>query len=363
VDQGRISNKEYVEHITCTAENAEKGIAKRKQRFRLFTLVAIVLCAATTFYAYSQNEAGVKKAYASYISGEQTALTEDLLQYKDTYAIYERNALGNSNAELLTGGYFLTKNSIVVAPNENLTNTFLTINDRRESLCGQLSSYVNIYNDYVYFRCNSDRWVYKKLLSGGKSETVIEQNVGQLVVAEDYLYYIDLGNANALMALRLTDLEKPILLRDSVNSFSVFQNMIIYLNSSNELRLFNQETKIDTFVAANSERFFFNGKLIVQNNHRINVITLDGVLEKQFSFPDIIDVSLIDVEGNTIYFQSADTLYSYDTVTKVMDRLFSGYEFYASVHSSEGRLLAFAADIDSQYETVSREVVEVEVIQ
>jgi len=342
-----MSNKEHIEQLRNELTSFKESQKRGKNRFFRLTILAFVICSCIITIAFSRSKKEITEKYESYVYGLDQTLTLDLLQYKDIYKHYETRSNGNSNSNLMTGGYFYAGDGISISPNADLTDTLITHDGEIESICGELCSYINVFDDAVYYRKNSDRHVYRKPLDGMDVTLVLESNVGQFLISDWQAYYIDLGDGNALKTFDLRTPDLSTTLFSSVASFAVFQNYVFILAMNNELYLLDINAQ-GSLIYRDIERFFFNGSLIVQNNQNILILNLEGEQLCQVAIPGIDTLELVYVHGERIVFRNSNSLYSYDQVTKETKMLLQGYDLYTSVSFDDTSIQIVSVTIDKE---------------
>jgi len=343
-----MSNKEYLVQIEKIASDFETRRRNRRKRFILFTIISVVMCASMIAVALLESKATIEREYLKYVSDTALPLTLELLQYKDTYEVYEARSMGNSNNTLIAGGYFATRNNYVLYPNEDLSDTLIFSGDKQGSFCGELCTYINVFDDNIYFRKDSDRRIYRKSFFGEDMDIIVDKNVGQFLVADGLAYYIDFSDRSSLCVRNLYTMDAQTTLYANVVSFAVFQSHIIVLTTTNELRLLDTSTGSNKLLQENIEKFYFNGGIIVQNNQMILLLDLSGAVISQISIPGVPDLSLVNVQDNIIFFSSNGVLYSFDLATKLSQEHVRNYDLYTSVFRNIDGIWVIAAKIDKE---------------
>ncbi len=146
-------------------------------------------------------------------------------------------------------------------------------------------------------------------------------------------------------------------LLEKVSSFAVFQEYIVYLNERHELRLFSREKQSDTLIAENAERFFFNGRLMVQNGRSVHVIDINGTYIKHLISSQALDIRLVGIAKGKIYLQIDRSLFEFDDATKQWKELCGGYGLFMAVNHAENGIQIAAADVDEASEAVRRKII------
>jgi|GEM_PF-3831287 len=329
-----LTNKEYLLQADEELKDIEIEENRKNKRLNRYTLAFILICVIVCITTYILSCIYLKNLYNDYVIGSVDNIDLKLLQYKDTYAFYEERHLGNSNNVLISGGYYAEKSGYQIFPNEDITDTLIQINGDTQSLCGELCSYINLIGEYVYFRKDSDRNVYRKSLTDGGISEVIDGNIGQFVITDNAIYFIDFEDDNSLYIMDLSTSTKEKII-ENADSFAVFEDYVVCLENDNRLYLLNIKNNDKKKLCNNAERFFFNGNIIVQNNDSILLFNLTSSKTKRLDINGLENISLVSADKDFVYFQSNQTLYYSNTDIKSPITLCDGYNLYASVFRSE----------------------------
>ena len=85
---------------------------------------------------------------------------EDLLFDREAYKKFETSCLGNTNSNLLASGIYAKKGNIVCTSGDGTT---VTIDGQEKKISDHPSSYLNVINESVFYRDDTDR-KYKFML-------------------------------------------------------------------------------------------------------------------------------------------------------------------------------------------------------
>jgi hypothetical protein len=171
------------------------------------------------------------------------------------------------------------------------------------------------------------------------------------------MYYIDLEKSNSLMKCKIYAPDEAETIFADVQSFAVFQNHVFCLTENSELYLLDDSDGSSELLSEHTEKFFFNGNMIISNNRNIFMFSVVGSYAEQLSILEIDETDLVCVIGNLVYFQSGNALFSIDIDTMQVSNLCQGYDHYAAVHFWENKLYILAATIDRTTLTVTWETI------
>jgi len=348
MEQKTLTNKELIEQIRAVSLDLGGSRKNRTIRFLTATTITICVCLCAAIVAITQTTASIERAYQEYVSSNTDFLTIDLLQYKDTYAVYELRNMGNSNSNLITGGFFAERNGIAILPNEDLTDTYIYSAVNQDSLCGELCNFVNIYDDYVYFRKTSDRHVYRKSISDGKIESFIDAQVSTFLIADGMSYYTLMDDSGTLLqAYNHAPYEARVLLRN-VDTFAVFGSYVIFLTDNNELRILDTDSGVSNLISENIEAFLFNGSLVILSNGNLHLVNLQGNEIQKLDIPGTGVDQLISVHDDKVIFSCDRALYSYSINSGQFTKYAQGFDLYLSASITECGISIVVANLDRE---------------
>ena len=227
-------------------------------------------------YVISNNLIGyIKDNKINFLMGEGSYVSRYLVN--DDYIYYGKD---NSNA---SDNYF----ERLAIMNTDGTNS----RDLHESGIGQL-----VVDDYIYFKPNSGSEVSKLLrydLDGSNKMVIFDKSVGYLINEDDYLYFVNYGDNNSIYQMKIDGtepqkiVEGPISFNYSIPnqfngyySMAVINNVLYYIKTSYENKLYKVDNGIETKVSdesfASIQAEDDNLFVIYQNKTGIYMLDKDG---------------------------------------------------------------------------------------
>ena len=250
----------------------------------IVTIVAAIGLSSLTYMLYQPFYRNtVKEKYYQLPPNETEALfaisdSEDLMFDTKAYKLFEDSCLGNSNNNLIAAGCYAIKDNIECWSDET---TVATIDGKEITIAEHPSSYINIIDNCVYYRDDSDRKVYRNLLDDSRSECVVDANCGETVVTVNGIYYIDFATKK-LNYLAFSEKEPTLVYNNRIISFAVIGDSVFTLTENKVFGLLNANgdyTEIDSQV----DKFFFDGNAYIQKGSKIyrisSFVSSEGVID------------------------------------------------------------------------------------
>ena len=233
------------------------------------------------------------------------------------------------------GGFFYDSADYSVYPDATEKKMILRYADTEVILCDDLASDINIKDGFVYYRKLNERVISQYSISDRTTAKLPLKNVGQFIICEDELYYIDLSSSS-LIAFDFTTKESNVIVHSGVSSFIIIGNNVIFLDDDHTLCEMNLNDHSQTTIGKNITGFSYNGTLWIQNNEKVYTKFLNKKSIKDVTF-DIPCKRLLGVSGTHAYIESTDGIYTYSIETgtsqKVADGIFIG--------ASDGKILIY----------------------
>ena len=184
---------------------------------------------------------------------------------------FENNCIGNTNNNLLTFGTYAQRKNIVC---ESDDNTSIIINDEEKVISNDSSSYINIINNEVFFRNDSDRKIYCYSLKDSDVKCLVDANCGEMIVSKRGIYYIDYSTQLLnYYSFQTNTTEKVI--DQKIKSFAVGGESLFVQTYNKNLELVNLDGST-IHIIGEVDRFFYDGTIYVQKGgviYRISSLT------------------------------------------------------------------------------------------
>ena len=336
-----IDTGKYSREILEKTSKIEAKAKSRKTRRLIFLGIILFVCLGGIFIGVSNRSKSIETQYKNYIeTPNRSALNNELLSYKGVSEQFETTCLGNKACQSLMGGFFYDGTDFSVYPDEAGTKMMLCSADKEITLCDGLASDINVKDGFVYYRKLNTREILSSNISDGTTAELPMKNVGQFIICEDELYYIDLSSS-ALIAFDIVTAESNEIIHSGVSSFIVIGNNIIFLDGEHTLCELNLSNHSYTKIGGNISEFSYNGKLWIQNNKKVYNKPLDKKAIKDFTF-DIQCNRLLGISGTRIYVESEDGIYVYGIEASAGLKLAEGI----FVGASDERILVYDSSDD-----------------
>lgn len=231
--------------------------------------------------------------------------SEELLFDKEAYNIFENACLGNSNNNLLATGFYTKKGNTVCTSGSSST---ALVDGKELKISDNPSSYLNIINNNVFYRNDTDRKIYRYSLEDGKTECAVSTNCGETIVSVKGIYYVDYSTKK-LNYLAFDENEPKQLFDECISSFAVVGNAAFVLTDDNTFGLVKENGSF-TLISTEVDCFFFNGSAYIQKGTKI--YRIDSFTQSECA---VENTSGKLIYADSDYFYIADS----NSVTKVLD--------------------------------------------
>lgn len=344
MDKDTLINQ-YLQTKQTELENKSHEIQHKREislKYML-RLLAIILVSAIAIIMVNRINFAVK--YNRFMENCNTYTVEQLSSYSDimsdktVFKIYEDAALGNTNSNLINYGCYAFKGGYKVYLDANNGLPMLQTESETKEIADYPISYVNIADDGIFFRNNNDRRIYKCDLNCDKTENVIDGKVGQFVVTNNIIYYINFEDKGKLYSFDLNSGSNDPLIEEDIVSFVKAGEQIIYLDSGNKLKKYSDGKKYT--IQSDVEKFYFNGDIIAQNNGKIISFSLKG------KNPKLIlkeNAELLGADSENIYYSVNSEIYGYDTGSAESFKIAEGCDFYKAIYKTNNGYYIIGAE-------------------
>lgn len=317
----------YINKISQKATSIEaKGKSRKVRRF-IFLGIILIVCAGGIIFGISEKNNTIETQYQRYLEEpDQSALSNELLSYKDVSDLFITSFLGNHPSQSLMGGYYFCGTNCSVYPDQNCERMLLCIDNKETEICKGLASDINVKDGFVYYRKLNTRTISRYSISEGKSANLPLSDVGQFVVWNNKLAYVDLSSS-ALMEYDLESSESKELIPSGVSSFAIIGRYVVYLSSEHTLYEMDLSDGSQTVLGKNISTFSYDSLLWLQNNDKVYSKSLDdkAITERA---TDLLCNRLLGVSGTYLFIESDDGIYLFDTANesnrKIADGIFVG---------------------------------------
>ena len=303
----------------------ETKLQKRKIRFWLFfgffvtVLAAAVVCGIILGNHILQSDyTKLQTAIENNDTASMLSLykNDDLLDYDIAVANYERYFLGTSNENILQDGkYYSNDKYSLDAINGKLIKTE---NGETKELINESVSFINVWEDTLYYRLDSTK-MCMSLVNGQSAVAIPDLHVGQLLVDNGKIYFINLEDNAHLYVFDIGSSELKPIIDTPIQYFAIVGNKIIAMSRTNKFTVYDKKYGIFENGMANVKSFVFADKLYLSDGKTVvsctpnlrkenKVATCDGNLIAVFEDAVVLqkETSLVYAINNIEYFIEKD---------------------------------------------------------
>lgn len=333
----------YLSEQDMDYQKKSAKIEKRKNRFKkkfmIFGIIfAVLIVGMTGLNAITKNSTYNELKNASVNDTEainKIASSLENVTYPDLFDKYENAYLGNKAINALNYGMLAENQYGYTTINEN-GETVLHNNGTENIITNEAISQINIAKDIVVFR-GADKKLYSCKYDGTDKKVIVENKVGTVVVAGDFIYYVDYSKANNLYRYSIKDKKIEPVIEADINKFIVIADSILYSDFSNKLMLQNIGSTTPSWTDKNVVKFYFNGDIYVQNNDKVIEFNVNNHFPKEVA----TNVNeLLGVDENNVYYTVKNKLYAQDIESGEKKELSYKFDYYKGVYSINGKITA-----------------------
>ena len=333
----------YLSEQDMDYQKKSAKIEKRKNRFKkkfmIFGIIfAVLIVGMIGLNAFTKNSTYNELKNASVNDTEainKIASSLENVTYPDLFDKYENAYLGNKAINALNYGMLAENQYGYTTINEN-GEIVLHSNGTENIITNEAISQINIAKDIVVFR-GADKKLYSCKYDGTDKKVIVENKVGTVVVAGDFIYYVDYSKANNLYRYSIKDKKIEPVIEADINKFIIIADSILYSDFSNKLMLQNIGSTTPSWTDKNVVKFYFNGDIYVQNNNKIIEFNVNNHFPKEVA----TDVNeLLGVDENNVYYTVKNKLYAQNIESGEKKELSYKFDYYKGVYSINGNITA-----------------------
>ena len=333
----------YLSEQDMDYQKKSAKIEKRKNRFKkkfmIFGIIfAVLIVGMIGLNAFTKNSTYNELKNASVNDTEainKIASSLENVTYPDLFDKYENAYLGNKAINALNYGMLAENQYGYTTINEN-GEIVLHSNGTENIITNEAISQINIAKDIVVFR-GVDKKLYSCKYDGTDKKVIVENKVGTVVVAGDFIYYVDYSKANNLYRYSIKDKKIEPVIEADINKFIIIADSILYSDFSNKLMLQNIGSTTPSWTDKNVVKFYFNGDIYVQNNNKIIEFNVNNHFPKEVA----TDVNeLLGVDENNVYYTVKNKLYAQNIGSGEKKELSYKFDYYKGVYSINGNITA-----------------------
>ena len=351
---------QYLQTKQTKLENKSREIQQKRGislKYMLIILSIILVCAIAIIVV---NRIIFVVKYNRFMENHDTYTVEQLSSYSDimsdktVFKTYEDAALGNTNSNLINYGCYALKDGYKVYLDTTSGLPMLQTKSGKKQIADYPINYVNITDDCIFFRNNNDCRIYKCDLNCDKTEKVLDRKVGQFVVTNNIIYYINFDDKGRLYSFNLNSGSNDPLIEEAIVSFAKVGEQIIYLDSGNTLKRYSDGKKYT--IQSDVEKFYFNGDIIAQNNGKIITFSLKG------KNPKLIlkeNAELLGADIKSIYYSINSEVFRYNTESAESFKITEGYDFYKAIYKTNNGYYIIGAEKNDTTNTYNDKIISI----
>lgn len=202
---------------------------------------------------------------------------------------YQSYTYGNKEEILEANGKVYKDNKVYAFINDK----GLFINNKL--ITKDSASFINYYNDSIYFRNDIDRDIYRYSIKDNKLTKELAGNYTQLKIVNGVLYFINF-NDNCLYNYKTKSKKTQKISNLKIKKFTVVGNDYLVLTTNNYLKLTNGSKA--KFSVSGINDYFYNGNLVTLTEDKI-MQWKDTKSPKKMINEDFNHI--IGINGNTLY--------------------------------------------------------------
>lgn len=286
--------------VNSTQRANKSGIPQKKRyKFWLFPLLVVAMIAAFCLAGIYVDYANQPKRYERFLENPDKVCYPDLA-FRDTFTRWNMDCIGNDVNVLLAGGAMYARAEISILPNAEQNGYEIS---RNKEVCASIDSrisYINVAGDHVYYRDDQTRNLYDYDIAQDKIVCISTENVGEVFLTNQKLYYISYDENASLVCVSLNGENREIVISEPILCFAVCGDTVLYLNTSQQLCLFQSSKRQ---IASHIERFVLNGMIIAESGNTVLQFgPMGNKATRIIDLPDD-DAHLIGVTGESLLFQ------------------------------------------------------------
>lgn len=346
-----MTKQEYLDNLR---KNAGKALAANSPKVKRRRMIIAGVLAIGSIVGIGIGVAGTtnekEKAYSAFVeelhSGSYASVPFEFLDYKDTFDLWNDYAVGNNVNVLLDGGEIYSKDGIEISPNDSGKTTRVQRGNSAPYIIDSKISYINVHDDAVFYRSDTDRHIYRLDLDSQRIDAVFEGNVGEVFVTNDTIYCVDFSQDSALISMDIQGDNQTVLVAEPVSSFLVCGETLLYLDTTQHLYSTAIGSGTSSLIVSDIERFFVDGLIYAESKNTLFRFTPTGGRAEEVYASENDTLRMVGVVDSVVFFQEDGELHSLtDGLSNTISA--SQHDLYSCLMKcDDGSLKAVAYDKD-----------------
>ena len=311
----------------------KKNKSFRKRTFAFVGIFCIIVAGSSVTHSFSNN------TYNRILDGQgnidEIITSKGTLMSPEIYDVYEKNYLGNKSMNSQNYGFFAENQYGYTQIGENGT-VKLIVDGTETSLPDAYISQINITNDKVIYK-GRDKKIYSVSYDGSDKQVLVEDSVGEALLAGNDLYYTSYSKGGKLCKYGLITGENSSVIEENIKTFTISADTILYLDYDNNLTAANLSDLNKKWINKNVDKFYYNGDIFVQNNGKIIKFNLNNHYPKEIA-NNITE--LLGVDSKCVYYSVGNDLYSKNLQSSEKNKLEYSFGYFKGVFDVNNGIVA-----------------------
>lgn len=346
-----MTKQEYLDNLQKSADKVFATNSPKVKRRRM--IIAVVLLIGSIIgigIGVAETTGEKEKAYSAFAeelrSGDYESVPFEFLDYKDTFDLWNNHAVGNDVNVLLDGGEVYSRDGIEICPDDSGRTTRIQSGNSTPYIINSKISYINVLDDAVFYRSDTDRHIYQFDLNSQRIDAVFEGNVGEVFITNDTIYCVDYSESSALISMDLQGKNQTVLVAEPVSSFLVCGETLLYLDTTQHLYSTTIGSGTSSLIVSDIERFFVDGLIYAESKNTLFRFTPTGGRAEEVYTSENDTLRMVSVIDGVVFFQEDGELRSFaDGSSNTISS--SQHDLYSCVAKCEdGSLKVVAYDKD-----------------
>lgn len=330
------------------------SLKKRKKRFWILLSIFVIVFALSIVFGVILGKQMLKNDYnrmkVAINNNDIAAMidlynNDDLLEYEGFVDNYEKTFLGNTNHNILQSGLTFHNENYTLDATDGTLVKFE--NDSTQILVDKPVSFINVWNNTIYYRENNSKQCMA--IIDGESNAVLEgTTVGQILIDNGKLFYINLDDQEKLYSFDLEDGKPQKVIDSPIGYFAIIGNKILVISKDGKEK-FEIHKKSDGAIdnsISNATSFRLNKKLYLSDGKNIISCSVNMRKEKLITK---CKGRLIATFDDMMILQDSNSLYLATSKNNYLIIENTGICKYASIEKDKLNLV-IAQVLDNKYQ-------------
>lgn len=332
------------EHLIELREKADKASAfQSKQGTLRRYIVLAVLCLGTVSVCLAGlgRTKALQEEQVREVLADPTRASLETIQYGDTFSVWNETVNGADLNTLLGGGMLYSRDGVRVLPNETMDAYIVTRDGAELGRIKDRISYINVWKETVIYRSEKTHQIRAFDWKKKKTVTLIDENVGEVFVSGDQIYYTDLAKNSRLFAAGLDGKNPSAVIDVPVSEFAVLGDSILYLGYDHVFSRYLRSSGSTEALDHGIERFYYCDGWVMEAGDTIYRTEADGTKPETLYTSRDEGMRLVGAANGFVFFEEAGRLKTF-LGGEPFDLLSKEFQEHRSVLIENGNLYVLA---------------------